>query len=182
MGGKHPLSFLPQLSSIFAEADEAFSYAEKYTKFCEEQLCEYLRADKIPNMKLMDAIAVAKIRSVETVIQLSFRLKQTVGSYALMEGAGFEQLDSMQIAKFAEGESFVLMQKLARDRVKKLNVPEAPAEEEALCKELREAGPQGWLDKTAKVYYLAELLMDRTMQTFIGSSPPRGVGRPFARL
>ena len=40
------------------------------------------------------------------------RVEQAVGSHALMLGSGFEHLDAMQIAKFAEGESFVLMQKL----------------------------------------------------------------------
>ena len=40
------------------------------------------------------------------------REEQAVGSHALMLGSGFEHLDAMQIAKFAEGESFVLMQKL----------------------------------------------------------------------
>ena len=39
-------------------------------------------------------------------------MAQAVGSHALMLGSGFEHLDAMQIAKFAEGESFVLMQKL----------------------------------------------------------------------
>jgi acyl-CoA oxidase len=39
-------------------------------------------------------------------------VEQAVGSHALMLGSGFEHLDAMQIAKFAEGESFVLMQKL----------------------------------------------------------------------
>merc|ERR1712091_267932 len=99
-------------------ADEAITYAERYSKVCEEQLNEAIRADRIPSTKLMDAIAVAKIRSVESVVQLAFRLKQAVGSFALMADSGFESLDCMQIAKFAEGESMVLMQKLARDRVK----------------------------------------------------------------
>ena len=35
---------------------------------------------------------------METVIQLCFRLKQAVGSHALMVGSGFEHLDSMQAA------------------------------------------------------------------------------------
>lgn len=181
-GMRPPLSFLPQLSSIYAEADEAFGYAEKYTERVETQLCEYLRTDKIPNASLVEAVAVAKIRSVETVIQLCFRLKQTVGSYALMEGNGFDQLDSMQIAKFAEGESFVLMQKLARDRMKHVNVPDVTAEEDTICKELREGGPQAWQDNSEKVYLLAELVMDRTMNKIIGAAPPKGVARPFARL
>ena len=42
--------------------------------------------------------ALAQVRSVETVIQLCFRLKQAVGSHALMVGSGFEHLDSMQAA------------------------------------------------------------------------------------
>ena len=139
---------------------------------CEADYCRCVRADQLPGAQLQEAIAVAKVRAVgsviltmailtmailtiailikvravETVIQLCFRLKQArpphayahahahahahactctctctcyrleqaVGSYALMVGSGFEHLDGMQIAKFAEGESFVLMQKLVR--------------------------------------------------------------------
>merc|ERR1712178_532554 len=107
---------------------------------CELELCKWLRSNELPPSHLTDAIAVAKIRSVETVIQLCFRLKQAVGSYALMANSGFESLDTMQIAKFAEGESFVLTQKLARDRVKAHGtIADVGAEEEAICKELRES-------------------------------------------
>merc|ERR1712187_294810 len=88
-GMRPPLSFLPQLSSLFTEAEEAFSYAERYASLCERELCKCLRTDKPPTAKLTDAIAVAKIRSVETVIQLCFRLKQAVGSRALMAESGF---------------------------------------------------------------------------------------------
>jgi len=181
-GVRPPLSALPQLSSLFAEADEAYSYAERYTGLVETQLNEYLLSNKIPNNKLIEAVAVAKIRSVETVIQSCFKLKQTVGSYALMEGSGFEQLDSMQIAKFAEGESFVLMQKLARDRVKESNVANVSAEEKAIVEELQQGGPQAWVEKSGKVYLLAELIMDRVMTEWSGSAPPRGIARPLAKL
>ena len=53
-----------------------------------------------------------------------------------MEGSGFESTDTMQIAKFAEGESFVLMQKLARDRVKAKSSPKgsSPAEEAVVAR------------------------------------------------
>lgn len=111
-GLRPPLSMLPQLSSLYEEADLAFGYAEQYAARCEADYCHCVRADQLPNAQLQEAIAVAKVRAVETVIQLCFRLKQAVGSYALMVGSGFEYLDGMQIAKFAEGESFVLMQKL----------------------------------------------------------------------
>ena len=61
------------------------------------------------------AIAVAKIRTVETCVELCHRLKQEVGSYALMAGTGFEHTDFLQCCKFAEGDSRILSQKLARD-------------------------------------------------------------------
>merc|ERR1712178_580230 len=104
---------------------------------CELELCKWLRSNELPPSHLTDAIAVAKIRSVETCVQLCFRLKQTVGSYALMDGSGFENTDAMQFAKFAEGESFVLMQRLARDRMKaKSEVAGSSALELSISKEL----------------------------------------------
>lgn len=181
-GVRPPLSALPQLSSLYKEADEAFSFAERYASVCEQQLNEAIRTDRLPPAKLTDAIAVAKIRSVESVVQLCFRLKQTVGSYALMADSGFEGLDSMQVAKFAEGESFVLMQKLARDRVKSGKVGNSPAEEEAAVAELSKASPAEWARKADMVYHLAELVMDRTMKEWTGNDLPKGVARPWARL
>lgn len=179
-GVRPPLSALPQLAGLFAEADEALSYAERYTGLVETQLNESLISNKIPNSKLQEAVAVAKIRSVETVIQSCFKLKQTVGSYALMEGSGFEQLDSMQIAKFAEGESFVLMQKLARDRMKESNVVNVSAEERKIVEGLKQGGPQAWDAQASNVYLLAELIMDRVMTEWVGRAPPRGIARPLA--
>ena len=192
---------LPQLSTLYDEADEAFDYAERYASTCEAQLCAVLRRGGIPPPSLQEAIAVAKVRSVETVIQLCFRLKQAVGSHALMVGSGFEHLDGMQIAKFAEGESFVLMQKLARDRVRHPGAADSAADaaadaaaaasgglpprseqEEALAAELRTSRAAEWLAKAGKVYLLAELVMDRKMEQLVGAPLPRGIARPFARL
>ncbi len=64
------------------------------------------------------AIAVGKVKAVEDAIALCFALKQEVGSYALMAGSGFEQMDFLQCCKFAEGDSRILMQKMARDIVR----------------------------------------------------------------
>eukprot|EP00746_Dinoflagellata_sp_MGD_P167175 gnl/MRDRNA2_/MRDRNA2_97596_c0_seq1.p1 gnl/MRDRNA2_/MRDRNA2_97596_c0~~gnl/MRDRNA2_/MRDRNA2_97596_c0_seq1.p1 ORF type:complete len:480 (-),score=107.86 gnl/MRDRNA2_/MRDRNA2_97596_c0_seq1:287-1726(-) len=181
-GMRPPLSMLPQLSTLYDEAEEAFDYVEKYLTTCEQQLVQCLRQDRIPAPPLIEAIGIAKVRSVETVIQLCFRLKQTVGSRALMVGSGFEALDGMQVAKFAEGESFVLMQKLARDNVKNTNAPGMTEEEKAICEDLRGKGPQEWVAKFDKVYQLAELVMDRTMKRVTGSDLPQGIARPFAKL
>merc|ERR1719379_839578 len=141
-----PLSMLPQLSTLYDEAEDAFAYTEKYVQLCEQQLVECLCQNRIPAAQLIEAIGIAKVRSVETVIQLCFRLKQTVGSRALMVGSGFEALDGMQVAKFAEGESFVLMQKIARDNVKKVD-KDMTEQEKAICEELRGKGPQEWVSK-----------------------------------
>jgi len=180
-GMRPPLSALPQLSSLFKMADEAFSYAERYTMTCEAELNKCLLANKMPPPALIEAIAVAKIRSVETTVQLCFRLKQTVGSFALMHGSGFEECDTMQIAKFAEGESFVLMQKLVRDRVKsKQKLENVTALEANIVADLQKTKPAQWLSKAEKIYELAELIMDRTMEKIVGEPLPKGIARPFA--
>jgi alkylation response protein AidB-like acyl-CoA dehydrogenase len=178
-GARPPLSMLPQLSSLFAEADDAFEYAEKYAKLCEAQLIQYL-PDRMPSVRVMDGIAVLKIRAVETGVQLCFRLKQAVGSHAIMADSGFEGVDGLQIAKFAEGESMVLMQKLARDRVKSSKVSNSGKDEEAIVADLAKANPMEWVTQADRVYHLAELVMDRTMEEWVGSSLPRGVARPWA--
>merc|ERR1712054_35471 len=98
-----------------------------------------------------------------------------------MADSGFEGLDGMQVAKFAEGESFVLMQKIARDRVKATGVSDSGVEETALCKELS-TDPAVWVEQFEQVYHLAELVMDRTMESWVGSKMPRGIARPFAKL
>ena len=87
------------------------------------------------------------------------------------------------MAKFAEGEAFVLMQKLARDRVKRAaEVPGGGEEEAAISAELRGARGAEWLAKAGQVYLLAELVMDRTMEQLCGAPLPRGIARPFAKL
>ena len=44
-------------------------------------------------------------------IDFCHRLRQEVGSYALMSGTGFEHTDFLQCCKFAEGDSRILMMK-----------------------------------------------------------------------
>ena len=82
---------------------------------CEAELATCLVRRAIPPAALTRAIAVAKIRAVETSIASCHALKQEVGSYALMAGTGFENTDFLQCCKFAEGDSRILSQKLARD-------------------------------------------------------------------
>lgn len=62
---------------------------------------------------------------------------QQVGSYALMAGTGFERLDYLNCCKFAEGDSRILMQKMARDRMQDFKKKQEGAEAEVeACMEL----------------------------------------------
>jgi acyl-CoA oxidase len=86
-----------------------------FTKNIEKQLNVCLRNNTIPSNKLIDAIAVSKVACIETSIEYVHRLRQEVGSYCLMDGTGFESADILQMCKFAEGDSRILMQKMVRD-------------------------------------------------------------------
>merc|ERR1719171_1480122 len=165
------LTQIPQLRALYARAEGEFARMDAYVGACERQLCTCLRDDTIPPVELTDAIAVAKVRAVETSIQLCFALKQEVGSYALMGGTGFEQSDFLQCCKFAEGDSRILMQKMARDRLRgfqKNRDGSGSAEETRLCEELASAmasgGKNAWDDNFEKVFALAEAIMERTVR------------------
>jgi len=116
--GNSNLTKIPQLSSLYKHAENKLQVLDKYVAECERHLSVHLQNDTVPPIHLQDAIACAKIASSEMSIDLCFRLKQDVGSYALMGGSGFDNMDFLQCCKFAEGDSRILMQKLARDRVK----------------------------------------------------------------
>mmetsp|Transcript_40592 Transcript_40592/g.98699 ORF Transcript_40592/g.98699 Transcript_40592/m.98699 type:complete len:107 (-) Transcript_40592:166-486(-) len=103
------------------------------------------------------------------------RLQNEVGSYALMGGTGFEQKDFLTCCKFAEGDSRVLMQKMARDRVKAAakKPDHGDAEELRLCSILSSAvatdPTNGWDENFATVYELAEVIMANTMKDFMAN-------------
>ena len=89
-------------------------------------------------------------------------LKQEVGSYALMGDSGFGSMDFLQCCKFAEGDSRVLMLKMARDRLRSFAkeaklaggkpTPRAGEEEEfALCAKIARSLTAAQGDKAAEV-------------------------------
>ena len=183
-----PLSALPQLTHLYAEAEATGAELEAFTRACEARLSECLRAHALPPPELQAAIACAKVRAVEESIALCHRLKQEVGSYALMHGTGFEQLDFLQCTKFAEGDSRILMQKMARDRMRAYAKQTAGAEAggaeetqrcaalaEAVARDAKASGlgdaraaqQAGWDANWVDVYGLAEATMDRVMGDFM---------------
>jgi len=114
------LSDVPQLAALYARADRELTEMEQFVGEIEAQLCECLTKSRIPSADLVEAIAVCKIRGVGLATQLCFKLQQEVGSFALLGGGGFEHLDMLLCCKFAEGDERILMQKMARDRLKQV--------------------------------------------------------------
>ncbi|GAX79521.1 hypothetical protein CEUSTIGMA_g6962.t1 [Chlamydomonas eustigma] len=175
------LSQIPQLKALFFEADQRLHQLQKLLDRLQDQFTPHLRKGGIPPKELVDVVAAAKISCIESGIELCHRLKQEVGSFALMAGSGFERTDYLQCCKFAEGDSRILMQKLARDRVSSWsnlskssgaerndNVSE---EEGQLCSSLSQAlkggGPKAWDEQWENVYKLANLVVRRLIRDFL---------------
>jgi acyl-CoA oxidase len=181
-----PLSSIPQLKALFAEAEATASHLENYVAKCEAELIPLLKEGSVPSEELAHRIATAKVKAVEHSIDLCWRLKQEVGSYALMGDSGFGSMDFLQCCKFAEGDSRVLMLKMARDRLRrfakdaKAGAAVAPGQEEEarLCGELAKAlgaakGDKSkeaalWDEEWQSVYGLAEAIMARTTKEVMG--------------
>lgn len=87
-GGTPMLSNIPQLRAIFEENERKLAFLDKFVGKCEAQLCDVLRGGKLPELQLVEAIAVAKVKAVEESIEIVHRLQNEVGSYALMAGTG----------------------------------------------------------------------------------------------
>jgi len=120
LSGERTLESMPQMRAVLDESYAALDSMEAFTSGVEERLNECLRAGTIPSPELVDAIAIAKIKCIDVAIQRCHALRQEVGSYALMHATGFELVDMLLCCKFAEGDSRILQQKLARDRLKQL--------------------------------------------------------------
>ena len=174
------LSGIPQLRALFEEAEAAGASLDAFVSRCEERLTPLLAAGQLPDPALAHAIATAKVKAVEASIDLCWRLKQEVGSYALMGSSGFVHLDFLNCCKFAEGDSRILMLKMARDSLKsakKGKSAQMSAEEMRLCSALGGAlsiangdkakEAQLWDDNWRTVYELAEASMARSMDEFM---------------
>lgn len=120
LAGEVSLASMPQLASVFEESYAQLDHMIAFTAGVGDRLAKCLRDGTIPDDDLVDAIAVCKIRAIDVSIQRVHALRQEVGSYALMDETGFELVDMFLCCKFAEGDSRILQQKLARDRLKQV--------------------------------------------------------------
>jgi len=177
--GDVTLGSIPHIGALFKEANQTLALLEDYCLRVERDLSKTLEKNEIPSARIVQALAVAKITAVENAISLSFRLKQEVGSYALMGGTGFEHLDFLQCCKFAEGDSRILMHKLARDQVKSFSSgvkgsTSGSERENELCQELMmkvaSGGKDGWDSSWKIVFDLASTIQRRVISEWTGSN------------
>ena len=85
---------MPQVRAVLDESYAALDEIEAFTAV-EERLNVCLRSGTIPAPDLVDAIAVAKIKCIQVAIDRCHKLRQEVGSYALMHATGFELVSAV---------------------------------------------------------------------------------------
>ena len=90
------LSSVPQLRALYRDADAKEARMTAYLASVERDLCETLTNGTRPSAGMVEAVAAAKVSAVDEAIEYCHRLKQEVGSYALMAGTGFEHTDFLQ--------------------------------------------------------------------------------------
>jgi len=176
MSGDVYLSNIPQLNALYIEADEKLSELNAFVDRCETELSECLVSSTLPSAQLVEAIATCKVMAVEHSIRLCHLLKQEVGSFALMEDSGFKHLDFLQCCKFAEGDSRILMQKMARDALKEFTVAGGVSDgsdESELCAQITSSmaaeiavsgdKQKAWDANWRNIYALAEVRMENTL-------------------
>jgi acyl-CoA oxidase len=168
-GESTTLLSLPHLASLFADTERVHARLQNFISKVQAALSRDLVSRRIPGPELVEAIAVAKVYLVENALQQCFRLKQEVGSYALMEGTGFEHVDFITCCKFAEGDSRILQTKLARDAVRgsggKARVRRS-GKEKSLLESLVGSGKAAPADV---VFQLADEICERTVEDWVGA-------------
>ncbi|KNC76209.1 hypothetical protein SARC_11278 [Sphaeroforma arctica JP610] len=120
LAGETTLAQMPQLKACFEESYRQLDRMIAFTAAVEDRLNVHLRHGTIPDADLVEKLAVCKIKCIDVATQRVHALRQEVGSYALMWDTGFELVDMLLTCKFAEGDSRILQQKLARDRLKRV--------------------------------------------------------------
>merc|ERR1719491_310829 len=175
--GNTSLTKVPQLTGLYKRAEKKLHRLDSFVAECQRLLSIHLRAETMPPIKLQDAIACAKIAASETSIDLCFRLTQDVGSFAMFNNTGFGTTHFLQACKFAEGDSRILMQKLARDRLK-AKKPVGSEKEQTLVAQLKKVaaeGPAAWDEHFEEVYDLAWTMVTRIVDQY---TPGEHLGVP----
>ena len=118
--GETNLLSMPQVKNVLRKSYEEIDRMIAFTAGVENKLNKCLKNGSIPDADLVEKIAVCKIKCIEVAVERVHQLRLEVGSYALMHDTGFELVDMLLCCKFAEGDSRILQQKLARDRLRNM--------------------------------------------------------------
>ena len=161
--GYRLLSDVPQIKRIFEENSKNQIICDNFASKCEKELSSNIKLNKLPSKELIDAIAIAKIKCVEDSINFVHSLQNEIGSYALMQDSGFGNCDFLTCCKFAEGDTRILMQKLARDYIKNHDSSKSNDQINKICNKLITDGPKLWDDNFELVYELAQIIIDNTV-------------------
>lgn len=116
-GGKSTLAQLPHMADLFRESKARLVRMEQFCAGVEAKLSVFLRNNEVATDNLVEAIAVAKIRSIEVAMDVWYKVGKEVGSYGLMAESKFQATDMLKCCKFAEGDTRILMQKITRDNL-----------------------------------------------------------------
>lgn len=206
-GVSYPLAQVPQLAEALRDGRRGLTRMIQYSNAVETDLCACLRRNVVPERRLVEEIAVAKIKALEVAIEAGHKLEQEVGSFALMGGSGFEHKDVLLCCKFAEGDSRILMQKMTRDSLKwvseigwgerlvghllfgreqsRTRMWKALSLANQLQSKVKASGdPIGsWNQLFKEVYSYADFLCERYVSARVGSNTgPDGVAGPQAKL
>lgn len=118
-----PLFELRSLREAFASFSSQATVYQRYL----EHLCAQFADESVPiSPRLVDEIACAKIMVVDFALQSLANLKARVGAYSLMkEGAfDFRHCEIFYLIRFAEGDSGILAQKMAKDALRVVSTPQ----------------------------------------------------------
>ncbi len=181
------LASLPHIRAIFSRCERDLDKQQAFCASVQSALKPFLMRDTLVPAPLAEAISVAKIRGVHVALRCCRLLQEELGSQALMAGdghCGFVHADILLCAKFAEGDSRMLMQKLARDHLKlfqargalavldRFSVDPLVRAEAGLCMKiggkLRAAAAVGkhavynaWNESWEDIYALSDVVCDR---------------------
>lgn len=161
--GAQKLFSLPHINDIFLQNERNFNLCNLYVQKCELKLSNFLRSKQIPTKDLSHDIAIAKIKCVEDSIHFVNLLQNEIGSYALMDSSGFGQRDFLTCCKFAEGDTRILMQQIAKNQLKKYSTKNLSQNQEInnLCFKILETNNNNQL----LIYDLANLIINERVNS-----------------
>jgi acyl-CoA oxidase len=178
-----PLLALPYVVEALRRADDIAWVFRAYMHVCEADFAALIEGGQDVPASVVDAIAAAKCELVEFATTTGLRLRQLVGAYGLAAGSQFGIMDIFLCMRFAEGDTRVLQQKLARDLLRALRGPRIAALAASVATRtvashagLLDAPATMWLRRDQLLLSMAARMLPKpTLDTWLGLA-----GVPYA--